>query len=152
MTAPPHRGKRFWSLTGSPRLIFRVVVAALLVSTSAGVWYAIGNRSAFQDAFPGAVSNAVYGSLIAVGALSLVALAGLWAWHPWAIVLYGFLAAASVVLDVLARAPVLHQVTVVLATCVVGTLAYVNRSAFHRGGDQPCHDPTDTGAQRGTSP
>lgn len=115
-------------------MIFRVVLVALVTSTSAGLWYAIGNRPAFEIAFPGAGAAGVYGSLLGVGALSLVALVGLWFWRPWAMVLYGVLAAASVVLDVLADAPVLHQVTVVLATCVVFALAYLNRHAFHRGG------------------
>jgi hypothetical protein len=114
----------------SPVLLFRVVLAAMMLSTLVGVWFAGTNRPAFQAAFPGAARTAVYVGLLGTGGVGLVALAGLWRWRRWALVLYGFVAVVGIVLDLLAAAPILHQITVVAGALIVFTLAYANRRQF----------------------
>lgn len=121
---------RFWSPPGSPILAFRVVVAALMASTAFGVWYGAANRGAIVSAFPGAANSMVYAGLLGTGGAGLVALAGLWRWRRWAVALYGIVALAGVVLDVLARAPALHQATVVTAAVLLFLLVYLNRQRF----------------------
>jgi hypothetical protein len=60
----------------------------------------------------------------------------MWFWQRWAVVLYGILAVASVSLDIVAAAPVVHQVTIVFAAAIVFLLVYLNRQGFrHTPGD-----------------
>ena len=97
-----------------------------------GLWYAVTQRDAFQAGFPGAANSVVYAGLLTVGALGLVALVGLWQWRRWAVGLYGVLAVSSLLLDVAAEAPMLHQTTVAVGAVVVFGLVYLNRMWFRR--------------------
>lgn len=133
MAANPRLERRFWSLSGSPVLIFRVVIAGIMLSTSIGISYALANRSAFVLSFAGARAPGVYVAFLIVGALGLISLAGLWMWKRWALVLYAILTAASIVLDLLAGAPLAHQLAVIVGAAAVFTLAYLNRGRFRSG-------------------
>lgn len=50
----PKRG--FLTLRGSPALVFRVLLVGIMLSTGVGVRYALSNRSALQESFPGAAA------------------------------------------------------------------------------------------------
>lgn len=126
--------RRFWSLSGSPVLVFRFVLAGIMLSTGVGVTYALVNRSAFHTSFPGAATLGVYVAFLIVGATGFVALVGLWYWRRWATVLYGVLAVATVLLDAVARAPLAHEVAVVVGAVTVFTLVYLNRERFRPRG------------------
>lgn len=126
--APPQAD--FWSVKTSPLLVFRVLLAALMLSTGIGVWFATAQRARFEVAFPGTVSLPVYAGLLTVGVAGLVALIGMWRWRRWAVILYAVGAVAGIALDVLARAPRAHQATVVIAAVAVLTLVALNRQRF----------------------
>lgn len=111
-------------------LVFRAVIAALIASTCMALWIAIGRRADFLAAFPGAQHSLVYAALIGVAIAGLVALTGLWRWQPWAIALYGTSGGIAVALDIVARAPLAHRVTVASMAVLVLLLAYANRSRF----------------------
>lgn len=128
MTSSAYR--RFWSLRGFPQLVFRLLVVGLLLSTGIGVAYALVNRPAFVSSFPGAAAPVVYGALLIVAGVGLIALVGLWRWRRWALGLYAILVLASIVLDVIVRAPLAHQLTVIVSAVVLFTLAFLNRSRF----------------------
>jgi uncharacterized membrane protein (DUF2068 family) len=72
----------------------------------------------------------VYAGFRVVGILSLVVLVGLWRWQRWAVALYGILVAASVVLGIVAQAPIAHQATVIASAVVLFALAFLNRRQF----------------------
>lgn len=127
----------FWSLRGSPLIIFRVVIAGIMLSTLIGISYAMVNRSDFVSSFPGADAPAIYSAFLVVGGLGFISLVGLWVWRRWALVLYAILAIASVILDLSAGAPLAHQLAVITGAAAVFTLAYLNRGRFRSG--QPPH-------------
>jgi len=127
-------GRHFWSLSASPVLVLRLLLAGIMLSTGVGVLYAGLNRPAFQNSFPGASTPVVYAAFLVVAGGGFLALIGLWYWRRWAVVLYGGLTVASLVLDVIARAPVVHQIAVVLGASAVLTLVYVNRARFGADG------------------
>lgn len=54
-------------------------------------------------------------------------------WRRWGVIVYGCAAVAGLGLDVLARAPVLHQVTVFVSAVAVFWLVYLNRERFRAG-------------------
>lgn len=108
----------------------RVVLAALFASTCMALWIATLRRADFLVAFPGAERPAVYAAFLAVAVVGLVSLLGLWRWQPWAIALYGFSAGLAVALDIIARAPLAHRLTVLTMAVVVLLLAYANRRRF----------------------
>ena len=114
----------------SARLVFRVLVGATMCSTTIGVAYALLRRPLFVASFPGAADGRVYWALVLTGMAGLVALAGLWRWRRWAVALYGVLAVVSLALDVVGKAPVAHQVTVVGSAGLMLALARANRALF----------------------
>lgn len=118
-----------------PVFAFRALLIGIALSTGVGVTFAVGQRPVFVEAFPGASSPVLYGSFLFVAAAGCVALAGLWYWRRWALWLYAVLAVAGVVLDIVARAPTAHQLTVVTAAVVVLGLAYLNRDRFRPGSE-----------------
>lgn len=115
-------------------LILRVLLGALFVSTGVGLWYAISRRVAFQLAFPGSVHELVYVALLITGATGLIAIAGLWLWRRWAVILYVGVAVASLCLDVVAEAPLAHRVTVVVSAVSVFLLVYLSWDRFRSNG------------------
>jgi len=124
-------GSRGWlSRSVSWRLVFRVLLAAMLVSTGIGLWYATAHRPDFQAAFPGAEHTAVYGALLLTGAAGVVAICGLLLWQRWAVPVYFVVAVAGLALDAAARAPLAHQVTVLVGALAVAWLVYANRERF----------------------
>lgn len=129
-TRPEHR---FLSVSSSPIFVFRVVIAGILLSTLIGISYALVNRPAFVFSFPGANAPGVYVAFLIVGVLGFVSLAGLWMWRRWALVLYASLTATSIVLDLIAGAPLAHQLAVVVGAVAVFTLAHLNRARFGYG-------------------
>ncbi len=131
MTTPASGG--FWRGGASPRLVFRLLVGATLCSTMIGVGYALLRRATFVASFPRAADPGLYWSLVLTGVVGLVALAGLWGWRRWAVVLYALLAAASLTLDVVAGAPVAHQATVAVDAVLILALAWLNRARFRPG-------------------
>jgi hypothetical protein len=110
--------------------VFRVLLAALFLSTGVGLWYATAHRPDFQLAFPGSRRGVVYVALLLTGGTGMVAVCGLWFWRRWAVVTYGCVAAASLALDVVAEAPFMHQLTVAVSTACVFWLIYLNRARF----------------------
>ncbi len=94
------------------------------------LWIAIGRRADFLAAFPGAERPAVYYAFLAVAVVGLIALTGLWRWRPWAIALYGISGGVAVALDIIARAPLAHRLTVATMAVLVLLLAYANRRHF----------------------
>lgn len=72
----------------------------------------------------------MYFAMLAVALTGLASLVGLWRWQPWAIALYGISAGIAVALDVIARAPLAHRLTVVTMAVLVLLLAYANRRRF----------------------
>jgi hypothetical protein len=123
----------FWSVRASRTLAFRLALAGLAASTLIGVTFALARPAEFRAAFPGAASPAAFAGLLAVGGAGLVAVAGLWHWRRWAVILYGIVAAASLALDVAVRAPAVHQAAVIVAALAVLGLAYANRARFGAG-------------------
>jgi hypothetical protein len=115
----------FWSVRASRTLAFRLALAGLAASTLIGVTFALARPAEFRAAFPGAASPAAFAGLVAV--------AGLWHWRRWAVILYGIVAAASLALDVAVRAPAVHQAAVIVAALAVLGLAYANRARFGAG-------------------
>lgn len=113
-------------------LLFRVLLAALFASTCFAIWIAVGRRADFLAAFPGAERPIVYRAMLTVAVAGLAALAGLWRWQPWAIVLYGISAGAAVALDIVAQAPLAHRLAVLTMVVVVNVLIYANRYRFAR--------------------
>lgn len=111
---------------------FRGLLLALVVSTTFGVGSALRDRAGFVASFPGAARDPVFYLLVATGLLGLVAVLGLWRWRRWAVVLFLAVTVASFSLDVIARAPALHQVAVLTVGLLVGSLAYTNRRRFLR--------------------
>ena len=122
--------RAFLSLRGSPAFIFRILLGAIILSTAMGVVYAVTNRSAFLQSFPGAASPGAYAGLLLIAVLGVVALIALWSWRRWGLVLYGFVVIGSLALDRMARAPLAHEVTVCVAAVAVFSLAYLNRTRF----------------------
>lgn len=94
------------------------------------LWIALGRRSDFLSAFPGAEQPPVYFGMLAIALTGLVSLVGLWRWQLWGIALYGLSAGFAVALDIIARAPVAHRLTVVAMAVVVLLLVYANRRRF----------------------
>jgi MFS superfamily sulfate permease-like transporter len=125
----------FWSLSGSPTLIFRVLIVGIMLSTSIGILYALMDRASFVSSFPGAAALTIYMGFLIVAGLGIVSLVGLWMWKRWALALYAILTTASVVLDLLAGAPFAHQLAVIVGAAAVFALAYLNRHRFR--GSQP---------------
>lgn len=123
VTDVPRRGA--WAA-----VLLRIVLAALSLSTCAGLWFAVTNRPEFEAAFPGAADGRIYAGLLLLGGLGLVAVVGLWRWRRWAVVLYGLVVLADLVMDVLADAPVVHQGTVLVGGLLVGSLLFLNRARF----------------------
>lgn len=111
-------------------VVLRALLAALFASTCMALWIAIGRRSDFLTAFPGAERPAVYVAFLGVAVVGLVSLIGLWRWRPWAIALYGLSAGVAVALDIIAHAPLAHRLTVITMTVVVLLLSYANRRRF----------------------
>ncbi len=111
-------------------VVLRAVVAALFASTCMALWIAIGRRTDFLAAFPGAEQPTVYNAFVAVAIVGLIALIGLWRWRPWAIALYGISGGFAVALDIIARAPLAHRLTVATMAVLVLLLAYANRRRF----------------------
>ncbi len=111
-------------------VVFRVLLAALFVSTSVGLWYATAHRPVFQMGFPGSARPGVYVALLATGVAGIVAVCGLWLWRRWAVVLYACVAAVSIGLDVVAHAPRAHQVTVLVGVAAVLWSVYLHRERF----------------------
>lgn len=105
----------------------------MLASTGLGLAYALTHRAAIERGFPGAARSAVYMAFVLVASFSLAALIGLWRWHRWAVLLFAALSVTNIVLDVVARAPTAHQVTVIVASAAVLALVYGNRHSFRPG-------------------
>lgn len=122
--------RAFLSLRGSPVFAFRVLLGGIMVSTGIGVLYALSNRSALLESFPGAAVTRVYVGLLLVAGMGLAALFALWMWRRWGLVLYGIVVISSLVLDRMARAPFAHEVAVLVSAVAVFSLAYLNRTRF----------------------
>lgn len=111
-------------------LVFRTLLAALFASTCMALWIALVRRADFLAAFPGAERPEVYVGMIIIALIGLVALTGLWRWKSWSIALYGISGGFAVALDIIARAPIAHRLTVVTMAVLVLLLAYANRHQF----------------------
>ncbi len=122
--------RAFLSARGSPSFVFRVLLGAIMLSTGLGVIYAVSNRPAFLESFPGANSPLVYGALLLNAGIGLTALIGLWKWQRWGLMLYGVAVIASLVLDRIAEAPPAHEVALLVGAAAVFSLAYLNRTRF----------------------
>lgn len=129
-TASPAPQRAFLSAGGSPVVVLRLVVVGIIMSTSLGVVYAIGNRSAFVSSFPGAESTVIYVGFLTVGVAGVIALMNLLRWKSWALWLYVAQTLASIGLDVIAHAPMLHHVAVIAGATVVFGLVSLNRRRF----------------------
>lgn len=93
---------------------------------------ALRDRAGFVASFPGASNDAVFGLFIGTATLGLIAVAGLWAWRRWAAFMFVAVTAASLSLDVVASAPVVHQVAVASIGAMIVFAAYLNRARFRR--------------------
>lgn len=113
-------------------IAFRSLLLALVLSTTVGVGSALRDRAGFVASFPGAARDLVFYLLVATGLLGLVAVLGLWRWRQWGVVLFLAVTVASFSLDVIARAPAMHQVAVLTVGLLVGSLVYANRERFAR--------------------
>lgn len=129
----PSPSASWLSPTVSWARVLKVLLAALFASTCIGLWFGTAHRPEVQLAFPGIRHQAVYLALLATGAGGLVGICGLWLWRRWGVIVYGCTAVAGLGLDVLARAPVLHQVTVFVCAVAVFWLVYLNRERFRKG-------------------
>ena len=132
MATKDRHNHHFLTFSGSPVFMFRTLVVGIMLSTGIGVTYAILNRSAFVESFPGAATPTLYGAFLVVAAMGLVALIGLWGWRRWALVLYALVAVASLALDRLAGAPLIHELAVLTGAAAVFSLAYLNRRHFRQ--------------------
>jgi hypothetical protein len=139
MVANDSPKRTFLSLRGSPVLVFRVLLGAIMLSTGIGVLYALSDRPAFLESFPGAAEPQVYGGLLLVAGAGLVALIALWTWRRWGLLLYGVVVVASLALDRMAKAPPAHELTVCVAAVAVFSLAYLNRTRFASSGRSTTH-------------
>lgn len=130
MVSDQHPKNSFFSLRGSPVLVFRVLIVGIMLSTGIGVIYAISNRPAFVASFPGASAWPVYVGFLVTAGVGLVALLGLWAWRRWGLVLFCIQAVMSFVLDRIAGAPLAHELAVLGGAVAALSLAYINRGRF----------------------
>lgn len=130
MNAPGESPRSFGSWSASPRFVLRLFLIAIATSTTIGIWFAVTNRDAFQAAFSGAADPRIYAGLLGVGVLGLISLVGLWRWRRWGLFLYGVVASASLGMDIAARAPGIHQLTVIIAAAIMALLVHLNRAHF----------------------
>lgn len=110
-------------------ILWRISLVLLCCATANALFTATVLRQLFAEFFPGAIGE-VYFGLVAVACLGLVAIAGLWQWRRWAMVLFIVLGVAGFVLDILASAPVAHKIASASATLLVAGLAYLLRDRF----------------------
>jgi hypothetical protein len=110
-------------------VVFRVVLVIVVASTLNAVRIALTQREEFLAVFPGAAGWPLAAMAI-VAAVGIVGKVGLWFWRRWAISLTVVTGMATIALDVIARAPVPHQVTVVIMTSAMLGLAWKLRGRF----------------------
>jgi len=107
----------------------------MALSTLNGIRVAVTRREALQVAFPGTADPYLYGIMLAMAVVGLLALLGMWRWRRWGVMLYTAGAIVLIVLDVIVRAPTLHPVTVVAGALVILGLAFLNRDRFRLNGE-----------------
>ncbi|MFN8580478.1 MAG: hypothetical protein U0163_05795 [Gemmatimonadaceae bacterium] len=110
-------------------VVYRILVLALVASTLSGVIFAHTHYREFAEAFPG-MDHTVFTLMMLSATVGIASLVGLWFWRRWAVWIYGLVGVDVVVLDVLARGPVLHIATAVVSTLVVLGLCYRLRGRF----------------------
>jgi len=113
-------------------LAFRLVLAALMVPTGAGMVFALFRRGVFVAGVPGATSPAVYLTFLAGGAVGLAILLGLWLWQRWALWLYGAVTLFVLATRTLGGATPTEVLTIYLGGATILLLAWWNREHFRR--------------------
>jgi hypothetical protein len=109
--------------------IFRAVVFLVALSTAKATQYALTNKTAFLEAFPGATEG-VYLLFVFAGVLGFVALVGLFYFQRWATWLFGILALLITILNLGTSAPMRHTLASIAVTVIILGLGVVCRERF----------------------
>ena len=110
--------------------VFRATVFLVAVSTAKATHFAITQKSAFLEAFPGAPES-VYLSFIIAGFVGFVALVGLFYFQRWATWVFVGLALFVTIVNLGVAAPLLHTLSGIALTLAILILGSLCRERFH---------------------
>lgn len=110
-------------------LIFRAVVFFVALTTAKAAHFAIVNKSAFIESFPGA-SESVYVFFLLGSVIGFASLVGLFYFQRWASWVFGILALFVTIINVGVSAPLLHTLSGAGLTLVILILGYYCRGQF----------------------
>jgi hypothetical protein len=109
--------------------LFRGIVFLVAITTGLATRFAIAQKTAFLESFPGA-SESIYYFFLIGGVIGFVALVGLFYFQQWATWIFGILALFVTIVNFGVSAPLLHTFAGIALTLVILFLGYFCRERF----------------------